>query len=344
MLGSVILESAIGTLFVILLVSVACTAINELIARLTDLRARHLRDGIGRMLADDKELSKLFYKHPLIKEISQTSAFVWFRLDSVPIVKNIVAVIRNSMSKLGESGFNASFNAGKAILSVKGGFWAGLKQILTGLVKSEPWAKLPAHIPSEVFSAVILDLDHHLKTRIETKTQFTSQALKGRLQDADSIEAWFDQMMSQVGGWYTRSMQSMSWMIALVLAFALNADMVTVAQEMYRQPALRAAVTDTAVKYVQDKPADDPDAEKRLLAVKEQLNKLQIPLGWKVQAVDMAGVLREVMAQLDVMKVLRLLLSSALFTLGAPFWFDLLSKLVNLRSYGQTQKEKEAAP
>jgi hypothetical protein len=42
------------------------------------------------------------------------------------------------------------------------------------------------------------------------------------------------------------------------------------------------------------------------------------------------------------MKIVGLLLTAVALTLGAPFWFDLLSKLVKLRSSGD-KPTKEAA-
>jgi hypothetical protein len=78
MFGSSILEVAIGAVFVYLLVSLLCSTINEqVIARFFALRAKTLEAGIKNMLASPQgdDLVKKFYETPLIKGLSQKTAF-----------------------------------------------------------------------------------------------------------------------------------------------------------------------------------------------------------------------------------------------------------------------------
>lgn len=70
MFGSQILDVVIGIVFVFLLLSLVCSAINEFISSLLRLRARDLEDGI-RLLLSDPGLANQFYQHPLIKSIHQ---------------------------------------------------------------------------------------------------------------------------------------------------------------------------------------------------------------------------------------------------------------------------------
>ncbi len=71
MFGSQILEVAIGIVFVYLILSLICSAINELVARMSALRSRTLEDGIRNLLdgksPDGRELVDIFYGHHLIK-------------------------------------------------------------------------------------------------------------------------------------------------------------------------------------------------------------------------------------------------------------------------------------
>jgi hypothetical protein len=71
MFGSSILEVAIGLVFVYLLLSLVCTAANELIAALMTWRAVNLEQGIRNLLNDPSgnALAKVFYEHPLIKAV-----------------------------------------------------------------------------------------------------------------------------------------------------------------------------------------------------------------------------------------------------------------------------------
>jgi len=69
--GSPILDVVAGMVFIYLLLSIICTAANEIIASLFSLRARNLAKGIANLLADKrvKGLDELFYDHPLIKSL-----------------------------------------------------------------------------------------------------------------------------------------------------------------------------------------------------------------------------------------------------------------------------------
>ena len=65
LLGSTILEVAIGLVFVYLLLSLICSAVNEWIVGLLSLRAQFLRKGVENLLADPvlKGLADQFFAH-----------------------------------------------------------------------------------------------------------------------------------------------------------------------------------------------------------------------------------------------------------------------------------------
>lgn len=67
------LDVVVGLVFVYLLLSIICTAANEMIASLLSLRGRILAKGISNLFADEriKGLDELFYDHPLIKSLSR---------------------------------------------------------------------------------------------------------------------------------------------------------------------------------------------------------------------------------------------------------------------------------
>ena len=73
MLGSEILDVAIGLVLVFLLMSLMATAIREAIESFMKSRAVYLERGIREMLADAKGdgMAKAFYEHPLIYSLFQ---------------------------------------------------------------------------------------------------------------------------------------------------------------------------------------------------------------------------------------------------------------------------------
>lgn len=65
MIGSGIIEVAIGLIFVFSLISILVTQINTIVGNVLDLRARHLKDGLSQLLTDPVIRAKIM-SHPLI--------------------------------------------------------------------------------------------------------------------------------------------------------------------------------------------------------------------------------------------------------------------------------------
>src|SRR5947207_982265 len=76
MIGSSILEVAIGVIFVYLVLSLMCTAINEAIATRLNQRGENLFEGIKNLLNDPAftGLAHQLYNHGLVDGISQDAA------------------------------------------------------------------------------------------------------------------------------------------------------------------------------------------------------------------------------------------------------------------------------
>jgi hypothetical protein len=161
-----------------------------------------------------------------------------------------------------------------------------------------------------------------------------------------AIEGWFNDAMDRVSGWYKRRTQLWTIIIAAALTLAANADTVQIARKLWTDPVLRSAVVEEAKARAQ-KPRptvsveyeneDDPtnptitrnegnqvsDKERDLLGQlvgwrdKDNFNRLT-PLGW--------------------------LLTILAISMGAPFWFDMLNKIMNVRFAGKSPDEKAKTP
>jgi hypothetical protein len=182
----------------------------------------------------------------------------------------------------------------------------------------------PSYIDSRHFAVALIELIQKapgdfvaLGDKIETLGNPQLKSLlesfyvraNGSLESMQSAVAnWFDAGMDRVSGGYKRNAQLFSFLIALALAALFNIDTFHLFAARWKHPALIASVSTGAATVTQS------------LA---DLNKLPVgwetpwqpwvPLGWLVTA------------------------SSALF--GAPFWFDLLNRLTNLRGTGPSPKE-----
>ena len=121
------------------------------------------------------------------------------------------------------------------------------------------------------------------------------------------VSAWFDTAMERVSASYKRRAMMISLLLSLLLAVLFNIDSIHLFQSLWHHPALAAQIT-----------AAPATADARAV---EALWRL--PIGWQsfppqfndAFALNVAGWL--------------LTASTALF--GAPFWFNLMKKTVEVR-------------
>jgi hypothetical protein len=217
----------------------------------------------------------------------------------------------------------------------------------------------PAYIPARLFALVLLDVVAPLQSGQAPPSQVPpaqDQAVAGELRlalhtltgttDADldaarkKVEVWFDDVMDRVSGWYKRKAQWSLLVCALVVTCVVNADGINLATSLWQSPTLRASLAEAATAYTSGAGATAPQKEtlEQVQQRLDQLTKQGLPLGW---AGDKVLSSRET-AQW-VSKIAGLLLTALAASLGAPFWFDLVNKLVNLRSAGKLPARSEPA-
>jgi hypothetical protein len=126
--------------------------------------------------------------------------------------------------------------------------------------------------------------------------------------------------------------------ISLVLAIAFNVDSIGLAQRLYADPALRAAAVQSSARFV----ANPANATATPALVNENLRKelqnvgvMALPVGWPSDAGSHFALV-----------ILGWIITALAVSLGAPFWFDTLSKLGSLRAAGQrpAKSEEKAIP
>jgi hypothetical protein len=140
-----------------------------------------------------------------------------------------------------------------------------------------------------------------------------------------AAEQWFDDAMERVSGWYKRRVQVFLFVIGAVTVLALNADSLAAGRVLWRDDAVRAAVVKKAEAAAE---GDLKDVE-----VEKAVKELDLPLGWDFSTGDGATEIPNDAVSI-LAKLLGLALTIGAIMLGAPFWFDLLSKIMRVRSTG----------
>ena len=177
------------------------------------------------------------------------------------------------------------------------------------------------------------------------------------------VEDWYNSAMDRVSGWYKYHTQTMLFFIGLVLALALNADTIRIVQQLSKNPTLRESIIAAAQsaasaqsKTNQGNGSDQANIPNQLTDLSTKINgveELGIPLGWPPPAaITNLGLLRRVWQSARPIlerpsTYLGWLLTAIAVSLGAPFWFDMLNKIMIVRSTvkpgekSQPAKDKE---
>ena len=182
-----------------------------------------------------------------------------------------------------------------------------------------------------------------------------------------NLENWFNDAMDRVGGWYKRWTQRVLLILATLLVLAANADTVMLVQQLSANSALRASLVAAAEDAVRTLPRPggaEPEAaapesdtktggakrdETSIQYVLQKTQSLQLPVGWSFDPNDpryfQSPEFSRDFAGWAFYKIFGLLVSILAVSMGAPFWFDTLSKFVNLRSAGTPPGEtRKSAP
>ncbi len=284
-----LLDIAIGLIFMYLLLSLVCTAVNEFLASLLKLRAANLRRGIDALI-DDPELRRAF--------------------DQVPLLK--------TMARVSGGGGGSSYLAPRT-------FALGLTEAIGSQRKVADMASA-----RELVAAIEGLPQSDLRDSLLALTRDAADDLEALRQ---RIAGWFDQSMDRAAGVYKRKMQYISLAIGLILAVAVNADSVQVARSLWSDALLRSQIAQSAAAWAES-------GEPRELAdVLEEMRPL--PIGWSFEAAK-EDTPWYASGYTIFAKIFGLLLTGAAVSLGAPFWFDLLSKFTKVRGSG-AKPEREAA-
>lgn len=161
-----------------------------------------------------------------------------------------------------------------------------------------------------------------------------------------NVEGWFNDAMDRVGGWYKRWTQAWQLGLAIAVVLLLNADTVMLTKRFSTDKDLRTAVLQQAEKVDQSKTVEEfsQTASKNVAAY-------GLPIGWSTDPKDSRRypwIVDEgeqnwfwVGAGQILLKLLGLIISIGAVALGAPFWFDMLSKFINIRGTGTPPGEKK---
>jgi hypothetical protein len=181
-----------------------------------------------------------------------------------------------------------------------------------------------------------------------------------------NVEGWFNDSMARSSGWYKRNAQWVSLVIGISLALVFNIDAIRIVNRLWSEPVLRRTLVAQAEKFTFPDQTSPSDLGKSLDTLQNSLTILQIPLGWNFSSIPIDTATQHCVLRVQnptkdvyglylfgqclvwtnppltanawVSKFLGILICGLATMQGAPFWFDLLGKLVNIRNTGPVPK------
>jgi hypothetical protein len=272
--GSTVLEVAIGMIFVYLLMSLLCSAFNELINAALRLRARDLEDGIRRLLDDEQErkslrdklsswfgqpsapaegkLSERLFHHPLIEPFSQKGrpSYIPARTFSLALWNLATAAAKKAdADKQKQGGTPPPQNPAPAPPNAD----------------ADNPAR-PAGSDAAVAAGVTKDLERLRETIITLDKKDLPDKLKQSLvtliDEADNdfdkaranVENWYNDAMDRVSGGFRRRAQYILIALGFAVAAAMNVDSFNIVKVLWNSDDLRKAVVDAAEVYAKTPP------------------------------------------------------------------------------------------
>lgn len=317
MFGSTVLEVAIAIICIYIVASLAVSSLTEVIASVLGTRSSNLRKAltsyIGYEVKDgnkqyrveqDPTLSKAL-EHPLIHSLSKPK-----------------------------------------------------------LRKSTQAPRGPSYIPKNVFAralieTVLLEEDKRVSAKeLETKVQkiknpelkkVLAPLLEKGVDNIDKttreIETWFDNKMNRAAGWYKRKAQYGILAVSLLLVSIYNIDSFTLIKYFWNDSRARADIVQMAEQMNSSKEAR-PDNNEGFEQLRSLDKNSELPVGWML--CDKADTKKCQFKNPGdfwdwLNKIIGLLFTTLMISQGAPFWFDILNKVSNLRGTGHKPENSKPA-
>jgi hypothetical protein len=191
---------------------------------------------------------------------------------------------------------------------------------------------LPSYIPSKNFALALIDLKNtgaDLPQNIKDALQaFERVAGQDVAQLQRHLEEWYNTAMDRVSGWYKRRSQWIVLALGLLASVAVNADCIAIAKRLSTDSNLRQSVEHMAESAAKTNPANDTRTP--IARIKDDLASLDgigLPLARDYSLKDPRALWMATRAHWAGWLITALAVS-----LGAPFWFDILNKIMVVRS------------
>ncbi len=302
------LEVIIGMVFIYLLLSLLATTLNELMAAWRGWRGFYLEEALKKLLnyAEDPKLFEKFTSSGFFNQLRQHKTPL--RVSRAP-----------------------SYMSSSTFASI---FFKVLKNKDQSIQKVEDFI---AALPEE---SKLRDILNQLKEESGEKLEDFKKHL----------ETWYEEVMARSCGWYKRHMQVVTLLMGLGIAVFFNADSFKIYGQLSSNPEETLKIVAQASQFIEQNTILDStntSQSEDVAAIKARLNSLinqnlanaknPLGLGWENELIEADNF------SYWVMKIMGWFVTALAISLGAPFWFDLLKKMIRIRGSGYLPQRIKSA-
>lgn len=323
---SVIIDLAISFSLLYLVLSLVASEIQGLLTTVLEWRAKHLRESIVSLLGEkssEDPIIKKLYNNPLIKSLNQKDL--------------------SRAKSIGPS-YIASEVFARAFL-----------ETIKDVTSQTPDNDNNDNIDNLVESIKVSNLPDTLKENFLVLTKLTKSKVKETENQLEQLEKevrdWYDSSMERATGVYKRNAKAAALIVALFIVIVANVDTVYIAKSLAQDKIILSTITQASEQFMTINSetvacmtaAEDKQGKTTCLApITDNLNLTleqlaPIPIGW-----DLSEPFKKQFRPFNLKNIVNAIvgwgLSAIAISMGAPFWFELLNKVVNIRNTGAKPK------
>lgn len=306
MILSPYIDTALSILFILVLMSLIASYLNEAWVDRFNYRGRFLRKMLEEIFTDpiNRDFTSLLYKHPLISGLYEKGkkmpVYIPTHFFSRALIETMAYYADNQC---------ITFKQDEKTLEI------------TPVIQNTSQGLF------EKFGEAITELKHS-QLKILLNSFLVNSSTKNEL--LKESENWFNAYMTQGSYWYKAKMQTRLFIVSILLVIFTQFDIIITTQQIFNNDILREKISNAAVLFSQEnKSISAMDGQSAKVIMEELEKDIKLPLGWDSQPFQWRNIFGW-------------LLSAVLISFGAPFWFDLLGKIVNVRKISSAPSDSKS--
>ena len=273
--------------------------------------------------------SRAYFLHKVLDDVFNDNALN--NLNLAELIYNFPQVDFTKRNYNSKPMYISANNFAKSLVHALNDYYTKKNMILpNGSTTPTPNTTLPT-APFQLFEAAVKSLKmSDLKTLMESFINSSGNDFEKLIKN---IETWYNDYMDRVTGWFkVRTQKRMIW-IAIPVAIIFNLNFLHIGKKLYSDKANTAIIASMAEKFQPpgiDTIKTTSDYKKAVKLKEDLIDSLQtanVPMGWGPEN-------KKYFTTNWFSSIIGWLLMAAAMVMGAPFWYDLLNKLVNMRKAG----------